>query len=106
FPLSDDAVKVDCAADESCDCSDEPARGRPLCKPSPNASVTADRTQRYGKAYPPGRILQVLRGFGENSIVASICPKIVDPTSPSFGYNPAVNAIVDRLAQKLAGQCL
>jgi hypothetical protein len=106
FPLSEDAVKVDCAPGDACDCSDEPIRGRPLCKPSPNGNVTADRTQRYGKAYPPGRILQVLRDVGENSIVASICPKIVDTASPSFGYNPAVNAIVDRLAKKLAGQCL
>jgi hypothetical protein len=40
--------------------------------------------------------------------VGSICPKIVDgdPTDPGYGYNPAVQAIVDRLAEKLAGKCL
>jgi len=107
FPLAAEAVKTNCTAtDTACDCSDEPARGRPLCKPTPDAGATADTTQRYGKAYPPGRILRVLRDFGENSIVASICPKIMDPTSASFGYNPAVNAIVDRLGSKLNGQCL
>src|SRR5690606_1055709 len=61
---------------------------------------------RYGKAYPAPRILRVLRDFGENSIVGSICPKILDTASSSFGYNPAVNAIVDRLVDKIRGQCL
>jgi len=106
FPLAADAVKTDCTGSDACDCSDEPRKQRPLCKPSPNASVPADTTQRYGKAYPPSRILRVLRDFGDNSIVASICPKITNHNSPAFGYNPAVNAIVDRLASKLNGQCL
>jgi len=107
FPLAASAVKADCTvSDTSCDCGTEPGRNRSLCKPSQSASVTADTTQRYGKAYPPSRILRVLKDFGENSIVASICPKIMDTTSPSFGYNPAVNAIVDQLASKLGGQCL
>lgn len=107
FPLDASAVKADCASDDfSCDCADEPSKGRPLCKPMPNASAQADTTQRYGKAYPATRVLRVLRDFGENSIVGSICPKIFDTNSASFGYNPAVNAIVDRLAEKLGGQCL
>ena len=106
FPLEAGAIKENCSGGDNCDCSDEPRKGRPLCKSSPDASTAADTTQRYGKAYPPSRILRVLRDFGDNSIVASICPKIEDQESPSFGYNPAVNAIVDRLATKLNGQCL
>jgi hypothetical protein len=77
-----------------------------LCKTGQSASEQADNTQRFGKAYPAGRILKVLRDFGNNSIVGSICPKILDEQSPDFGYNPAVNAIVDRLKSKLTGQCL
>ncbi len=108
FPLSDDAVKTDCTEDDfACDCGDEPSKGRPLCKPTPDSAAQATTTQRYGKAYPSTRVLRVLRDFGENSIVGSICPKLTeDPNHPSFGYNPAVDAIVDRLAEKLGGQCL
>jgi hypothetical protein len=37
--------------------------------------------------------------------VGSICPKIAtgDAQDPNFGYNPAMRAIVDRMAEKLAG---
>jgi hypothetical protein len=51
----------------------------------------------------------VLHGFGENSIVASICPKLTDAAqvqSAEYGYNPAVAAIVDRLKERLAEPCL
>lgn len=106
FPLA--TPKTNCAAgDLSCDCGDEPLRNRPLCQPPAGGAATT--TQSFGKAYPGLRILQVLRDFGDNSIVGSICPKIstgVDPQDPDFGYNPAVQAIVDRLAEKLAGKCL
>jgi hypothetical protein len=58
--------------------------------------------------------LQVLKDFGAattNSIVASICPKLPGRTDqergePDYGYNPAVNAIVDRLKEAFTGKCL
>ena len=52
--------------------------------------------------------MDVLKRYGDNSIVASICPKVldVDPTDASYGYNPAVNAIIDRLKERLEGRCL
>jgi hypothetical protein len=111
FPLAADAVKENCmATDATCDCGEEPtvAKGRPLCKPQGSTAATAATASQYwGKAYPATRVLQVLRDFGENSIVGSICPKILDNVDdPYFGYNPAVNAIVDRLAEKLSGTCL
>ncbi|HET9933980.1 MAG TPA: hypothetical protein VFQ35_24925, partial [Polyangiaceae bacterium] len=61
---------------------------------------------------PGVRELQVLKDFGakgtQNSIVASICPKTltVQKTDPSYGYNPAVSAIIDRLKEALKGKCL
>jgi len=86
-----------------CDCKASPdVQDRPLCD---------DLTQRYAKAYPGIRFLQVLRDYGANSIVASICPKNAGTsdlvaTDPSYGYNPAVGAIVDRLKEAFAGSCL
>src|SRR6478735_1384524 len=112
FPLAAvDGVKENCTNDNAaCDCGEEPMvpKGRPLCKPEgSNASTAATTTQYWGKAYPATRVLQVLRDFGENSIVGSICPKLLDDVNdPYFGYNPAINAIVDRLAEKLTGTCL
>lgn len=105
FPLT--TPKTDCTADDaSCDCGTEPLRNSPLCQPVGGGA--AGTTQYWGKAYPGTRILQMLREFGDNSIVGSICPKITtgDVTDPAFGYNPAVQAIVDRLKEKLGGKCL
>jgi hypothetical protein len=93
--------------DLSCDCTatDLP-RNRSLC--SPSGAGPAETTQYWAKAYPGVRQLQVLRDFGPNAIVASICPKVLDGDNgdPSYGYNPAVEAIIDRLTQVLGGKCL
>ena len=39
-----------------------------------------------------GRNIEVLRGVGENGLVASICPKdaLGEENDPSYGYNPAL----------------
>ncbi len=78
--------------------------------------------QVRAKAYPGTRFLEVLKGFatklrdmtpegkGENNaVVGSICPKSYatgDVTQDDYGYNPAVNAIVDRLKDALSAACL
>lgn len=106
FPL--EQPKRDCELNDSaCDCGAEPDRNRPLCQ-EPDSGTPAGKTQYFGKAYPGTRILQVLRDFGSNSIVGSICPKITTGAEedPNYGYNPAVQAIVDRLADTLKGTCL
>ncbi len=78
--------------------------------------------QVRAKAYPGTRFLEVLKGFaaklrdltpegkGENNaVLGSICPKsyatgtVVDD---DYGYNPAVNALVDRLKDALSAVCL
>lgn len=92
YPL--DTPRAHCVSgDLACDCGDEPLRNRPLCQP-PTGGI-AHTTQYYAKAYPGTRILEVLRDFGVNSIVSSICPK--DTTQ---GYNPTVRAIIDRLKER------
>ena len=115
FPLK--AAKTCANGDAACDCSPDKmgkldavtAANSPLCQVGGKGAVSA--TQTSAKAYPGARELQVLKDFGENSIVASICPKVTttagDPGSdPNYGYNPAVGAIIERLKDALKGKCL
>ncbi len=103
----------DCIADpESCDC--RLAKGtnellnpdNPLCAPNP-ADNDRPTLQVRAKAYPGLRELGVLKGLGEQGIVASVCPAQTDAVAePDYGYRPAVGAIIERLKQKLQGKCL
>ena len=96
---------------QTCDCYDPTddlagvnLRKKPLCQQDGGAYSSV---QVRAKAYPGLRHIDVLRRYGANSIVASICPKVLgDEDSPFYGYNPAVTAIIDRLKEKLAGRCL
>ena len=99
---------VDCAkVGGNCDCV-KPETESPLCQPPGGGPVGT--TQYYAKAYPGLRHLEVLKGIGDQAIVASICPKFPRSPSPNddpnYGYNPAVTAIVDTLRPSLANQCL
>jgi hypothetical protein len=72
--------------------------------------------QIYGKAYPSVREMEIAHAMsnvnamsGGQGIVSSLCPIHVTeqtPGDPVYGYRPAVNAIVDRLKQKLNNQCV
>ncbi|HEX3853466.1 MAG TPA: hypothetical protein VHW01_21020, partial [Polyangiaceae bacterium] len=117
FPLAQPKTCVagdpacDCAAAANGDVSTLTAYNSPLCQPPGGGAPTT--TQSYAKGYPGVRELQVLKDFGANAIVASICPKVTtaanpaDPASDSnYGYNPAVNALVARLGIALTGDCL
>jgi len=98
-----------------CDCADGTANmggtvaeiKNPLCQ---NQQTGAYGTRQFrAKAYPGIRELQVLKGIGEQAIVASICPANVDPaqrTRADFGYRPAISALVSRLRTALRGKCL
>ena len=74
-------------------------------------------TQVAAKAYPGLREIEVLHDYAltnaaaavrGNSIVASICPKDLssEPSSPGYGYNPAVSTLIDRIKTSLKGSCL
>ncbi|HKO51461.1 MAG TPA: hypothetical protein VJV79_27320, partial [Polyangiaceae bacterium] len=114
FPLQ--PTKTCTPGDAACDCSPDKAgkldavvtANSPLCQVGGKGPVSA--TQTSAKAYPGVRELQVLKDFGENAIVASICPKVTvtqNPSSdPNYGYNPAVGAIIERLKEVLKGKCL
>jgi hypothetical protein len=98
----------DCAATKSGDFSLITAYNSPLCQPPGGGAPT--NIQNYAKGYPGARELQVLKDFGANGVVASICPKVTTSanaaTDPNYGYNPAVNAIIERLKEALNGKCL
>ena len=109
FPLGDKTRDCDAVAEGTgCDCDamemvDEAQN--PLCQTGNAFSAQ----QTHAKGYPGLRHLDALQRFGANSIVASICPKVVSPANPenpNYGYNPAVSAIIDRLKEALGGRCL
>jgi hypothetical protein len=59
--------------------------------------------QFWGKAYPPTRQLEVLKSLGQQSVVTSICSQnTTDDTGSDFAYRPALAALVDSMAPRLA----
>jgi hypothetical protein len=103
-PCTEDNETCDCHADASNGAESELARNRPLCQPPTGGAAVP--TQYFGKAYPGLRPLEVLRGIGDSAIVASICPKVLTKGQPGYGYEPAVDTIVDVLKVQLSGRCL
>ena len=105
LPKAKDCVPNDvacaCSADKTGNSDAVIAANSPLCQGGANINQ-----QTFARAYPGLRELQVLKDFGDNSIVASICPKQVTPvgsadSDPNYGYNPAINAIIARLKEAL-----
>ncbi|HEY1693265.1 MAG TPA: hypothetical protein VGG39_13950 [Polyangiaceae bacterium] len=97
----------------ACDCAaNEIDSKAQLC------DTTTPTLQIYGKAYPCIHEMLIAKAMsqstaGNQGIVSSLCPIHVSPasgqtaaTDPLYGYNPAVNAIVNRLKASLSNQCL
>jgi hypothetical protein len=87
---------------------------KPLCQ-DPTTGVYGN-TQYFAKAYPGLREIAVLHDYAVgpanytdkggtwNSIVTSICPKVLtagQESSPGYGYNPVARAIIERLKDRL-----
>jgi len=95
----------DCASETSgsCDCIDGQTTTlveaqNPLCQAA--GSTTPETLQRYAKAYPSTRILQVLRGLSQGAVVSSICPgNLSDPTAPDYGYRPVIPPLMDKVKE-------
>jgi hypothetical protein len=109
LPMPTDCVSTN----PDCDCNDGTANmggtvadmKNPLCQ----TATGYGHTQNRAKGYPGLRELQVLKGIGDQAIVASICPANVNPaliTRADYGYRPAINALVSRLRTALRGRCL
>ncbi len=89
-------------ADGACDC--DASAKNPLCLDEEGQLTD---TQRYAKAYPGTRELGVLKGAGDQGIVASVCAAQVNDTkAQDYGYRPAIRAIIERLKSRLSGPCL
>jgi hypothetical protein len=102
-PLMCDQAAFD--ANEGCDCFQADLQyNRALCQPAGGGAPTIQ--QRFGKAYPGLRELEVLRGVGGHGIVASACPKTADLGSASYGYRPAMDALSGRVAKQIGRSCL
>lgn len=99
FDLPADMQRTCGADDGSCDCGSSAVGNPPLCD---------DGTKQIkAKAYPTIREFQVVRALGDQGIIASLCPiQLTDKDSPTYGYKPAVAAIIDRLKNALTTQCL
>jgi hypothetical protein len=70
---------------------------KPLCEQTPGVSV-AGTTQYWAHAYPGPRLLQVLKDYGDNSVVTSICARNTgDASRPDYGYRPALAAVLARI---------
>jgi hypothetical protein len=108
FPL---AEPLPCTMENEgvCECSpDEFSKNSPLCDyegGDPYAGV-----QRYSKAYPGVRQLEVLRGLGDGAVTTSICPQPfpsldLEP-GPGWWYQPHMNALVERMKGWFGQRCL
>ncbi len=105
LPTPRDCTQRSAANGDACDCF-VGKLDRPLCEQDPGRS-TPGTTQYWSKAYPGSRHLEVLKDYGANSIVASICARNVENAQAAdFGYRPAIAAIVDRLKEQLGDRCL
>ena len=83
-----------------CDCAANSLGGlKPICQAQDGSYGT---TQFRAKAFPGLRQLEVLKGFGDNAIVASICARnLYDSSRQDYGYRPALRAILERLTAGL-----
>ena len=97
---------IDCSDPSipSCECK-AGAIGDPLCEEDPKKPGQFT-LQTRAKAYPGLRELSALKTLGDQGIVASVCARqLTDPEAADYGYRPAIGALVDRLKEKLRGQC-
>lgn len=90
---------IDCE-EEDCVCARKPSKDLAICQDGPDSEQ--ETTQFFASADPGTRLLEVTRALGESGVPASICPKILDPEHPDFGYRPAMTSLLSRLGRVLS----
>jgi hypothetical protein len=100
FPLQ---APRDCSgvSEIACSCTfGELDRNSALCQPPDGGA--AETVQYFARATPGLRQLELMSEL-PGGIPASICPKLTrgDEGAPSFGYNPAMRALLKTLASVL-----
>ena len=89
----------ECVADFECECFGGGVTTNPICQ-SEDGSYA--EVQRYARALPSRRPLAVLRGLGDQGVVASVCARNVDDSSVAdYAYRPAVDAALRALRPRL-----
>jgi hypothetical protein len=93
------AAPVDCnTQNPACDCK-EGAPTNPICQAKDG---TYSSVQRYARALPGTRELEVLRGLGMQAIAGSICAeKATGAAQATFGYKPAFDALLRTIRWRL-----
>lgn len=91
----------DCAGGGSgdCECVAGNIDTNPLCQGPDGGYGT---TQRYARALPSLRELELVARLGGQGVVASVCAaETVDPGHPAFAYKPAIDALLRTLRPRL-----
>jgi len=90
----------DCAPDNDGSLSYVMSENSALCQPPGGGLPTT--TQYFAKAYPGTRELTLARQMGSRAVSASLCPRTLDDaSSPAYGYGPAFDSLLKRIAQTL-----
>ncbi|WP_394828355.1 hypothetical protein [Pendulispora albinea] len=98
------------AEKDACDCSTDDSGNllsqSSLCELDPKSGKKTLQTR--GKAYPTVSELSVARALDKQGIVASLCPRSLEGgvKNPTYGYNPAVRTIINRLKDALNERCI
>lgn len=96
YPL---AAEHDCS-DGNCDCDPDGFDTNPVCQADTGEYST---TQRFGRATPAPRQLELVRALGSQGELASVCISEAGDTSlPYYGFKPAVDAMLRGLRNHLA----
>jgi hypothetical protein len=107
FPLTTPRDCTQAVNGYACDC---PSPALTHDQTPPVCSDATPTSQIAAKAYPTVRELLVAKMMGAQGIVSSICPQDVTDNAagnlPTYGYRPAVAAIIDRLKAALSNACL
>ncbi|MDH5675483.1 MAG: hypothetical protein OEZ06_25395 [Myxococcales bacterium] len=91
-PIARDAFYDGILADPRMQAVPDPTR-----TPAQGGNLTPSCITANGRAYPPRRFVELAKGFGEASIVQSICQE---------DFTPVADAIVGRISDSLGGSCL
>jgi hypothetical protein len=91
-------VPKDCAG-AACECDGANINTNPICQANDGSYGSV---QRYARALPGTRELQVVKGLGDRAAVGSVCaPITVGAQAPTFGYKPSVDAVLRALRQRI-----
>lgn len=103
FPVPgerDCAQEVQKVPPPGCDCKPgKEGDNNPLCQ-TPTGQYTT--VQKYAKAYPGLRELQVIKSLGANGLAASICARnLIDDSRQDYGYRPAIELLLRQLGHSI-----